>query len=152
MQCIYIYIYTSKRKETYQFEEPGPEACHGLPIWGTRTRNMSCAINLRNLVQKHVMWHLMRIKFASNANRIRLSRSHVIIVLMSIEFESTKSLWEQEKLRLVIYVWRQHGKPVNFTMKNMIKDVVDLLDAFSTVRVSFDDNYNTAKYIRILER
>jgi hypothetical protein len=23
MQCIYIYI--SKRKETYQFEEPGPE-------------------------------------------------------------------------------------------------------------------------------
>jgi hypothetical protein len=53
---------------------------------------------------------------------------------------------------LVVYVWRQHGKPNNFTMKNMIKDVIDLLAAFSTVRVSFDDHYNSAKYIRILER
>ena len=53
---------------------------------------------------------------------------------------------------LVIYVWRQHGKPDNFTMKKMIKDVVDLLAAFSAVRVSFDDHYSAARYIRILER
>jgi len=39
----------------YQFEEPGPETCHVLPIWGTWSRNMSCATNLRNLVQKHAM-------------------------------------------------------------------------------------------------
>jgi hypothetical protein len=29
----------------YHFEEPGPEICHVLLIWGTWSRNMPCAIN-----------------------------------------------------------------------------------------------------------
>ena len=41
------------------------------------------------MLRSHV--HLMRIKCPSNANRIRQSRSHVIIFLMRIEFESANS-------------------------------------------------------------
>lgn len=53
---------------------------------------------------------------------------------------------------LVIYVWENNDRPNNFTMKTLMKDVVQLLADFKSVAISFDKYYDHYEYYDALTR
>ncbi|XP_063396444.1 2'-5'-oligoadenylate synthase 1-like [Mytilus trossulus] len=53
---------------------------------------------------------------------------------------------------MVIYVWRENGKQNNFTMKQMMTKVVDLLASFNNVRITFNDHFTPSYYIKQLKK
>ena len=53
---------------------------------------------------------------------------------------------------LVIHVWRENGRPNNFTMKEMMTKVVHYLATFDGIKITFNDNYDPSYYLRLLGR
>ncbi|VDI54823.1 2'-5'-oligoadenylate synthetase [Mytilus galloprovincialis] len=53
---------------------------------------------------------------------------------------------------LVIHIWRENGKPNNFTMKQLMIKVVGLLVTFGESTISFSDHYAPSDYIQELGR
>lgn len=53
---------------------------------------------------------------------------------------------------LVIHVWRENGSLNNFTMKALMTKVVHYLATFNGIKITFDDNYDPAYYVRLLRR